>query len=204
MISFQLQCCCVTLPTVSCMLVRLFQMLFTLNLPSLQQNRRRATQLASLVSCVVWEVWDFNWRGRALFARLTRGSNTSITLSHNVVISFLLQRCSATLTMVSYIDTHIWSPNIYNNQMLATSATKSASWNRLCLHSFAFVSNMTTFPRMRRACGIKYQSRQLFVASSGPVCDSSRHSETLDIKSTDLCAKSQWRSTHVSTCHSMS
>ena len=74
----------------------------------------------------------------------TRGSNISITKSHNVVRSFQPQRYNATLTMVSNIDSRVWSPNVHNiTPDVVNISNKIGVLEQTLLAFIGFVSNMT-------------------------------------------------------------
>ena len=91
----------------------------------------------SMVSCAVWEFGDFNRREGSQAARqevLTFQSHNLTTLWDHFSLNATVRHWLWSLTLI-----HVYDHQMYTtlHQMLSTSATKSASWNRLCLHSLA-------------------------------------------------------------------
>ena len=94
----------------------------------------------SMVSCAVWDFWDFNRREGSHPAR----QEVLTFQSHNVVRSFQPQRYSATLTMVSNIDSRVWSPNVHNiTPDVVNISNKIGVLEQTLLAFVGFVSNMT-------------------------------------------------------------
>ena len=111
----------------------------------------------SMVSCAVWEFWDFNRREGSHPAQqevLTFQSHNLTTLWDHFSLSATVRHWRWFLTLI-----HVYDHQMYTtlHQMLSTSATKSASWNRLCLHSLALSPTWQKLSVIGSVCEITYQ-----------------------------------------------
>ena len=122
---------------------------------------------------VVWEFWDFNRREGSHCARqdvLTRQSQNPRTLWYHFRFNAAQQHWRLFLTLVQMYDHQIYKPL---HQMLSTSATKSASWNRPSLHSLALSPTWQNCRCAEMHLKKTLQSRQRFGTRSVPFRDNS-------------------------------
>ena len=145
--------------------------------------------------CRVGRFWDFNWREGSPLARLAKGSNTSITISHNINASnpstlkpvsnditspsVLLFDTAACVFHAHGIGTHVCMITKRTQQSTdvdlesVNCPATSASWKKPNLHSPTLSPNMTTSSLARSALKTTNESRQPFVTRSVPFRDTS-------------------------------